>query len=513
VDGTALQQVVVHFDQNVVVPADAVTVRTNGHGVIDSVSVSPLAQETTIVTIAFPAVTDDRLTLTLHHVILGADEMAMDGEIDDSQLPILPSGNGAPGGPAVFQFSVLQGDVNRDGVVESVDFSLLNAAVLVYDRDADLNGDGRVDGADQSIVLGNAGAFIPMSDGNPPMVLSITPSSIPLPTGTVVLTFGEPVDPATLDPRTVYMVGADGTVLNASGEPVAINATRYSFPFEHIACEQDYLLWISNAIADLSGELLVPPTAHLLLGEDRTVPRITCPEVTYVNSTEVFSIPAGDIPHHAAIQIFLDSAEATDECSDSESIEYRTSLDTPTLDLPLGVNHVVFVATDEAGNSASCDAMLIVVPAIPWMGPIGPVGPEGPAGEDATDGNGGADGADGVNGQSCWDLNGNGLEDANEDRNGDLMVNVLDCQGLQGEPGLPGEEGPPGPSGAAGVDGANGADGAAGGLDGSAGQPLPDKDTGSRGRMCGAVGMLPYAFMIGGLTLMRGSARRIRMRP
>ncbi len=57
----------------------------------------------------------------------------------------------------------------------------------------------------------------------------------------------------------------------------------------------------------------------------------------------------------------------------------------------------------------------------------------------------------GSNGANCWDLNGNGIADpATEDRNGDSLVNVLDCtgpQGPQGPPGAPGPQGPPGPRG------------------------------------------------------------------
>ena len=34
-------------------------------------------------------------------------------------------------------------------------------------------------------------------------------------------------------------------------------------------------------------------------------------------------------------------------------------------------------------------------------------------------------------GLACWDLNGNGVEDAEEDQNEDGVVNVLDCQGLR----------------------------------------------------------------------------------
>ena len=50
----------------------------------------------------------------------------------------------------------------------------------------------------------------------------------------------------------------------------------------------------------------------------------------------------------------------------------------------------------------------------------------------------GADGADGLN---CWDANGNGVGDAEEDLNGDGEFDALDCQGPAGFPGAPGGSG------------------------------------------------------------------------
>jgi hypothetical protein len=74
-------------------------------------------------------------------------------------------------------------------------------------------------------------------------------------------------------------------------------------------------------------------------------------------------------------------------------------------------------------------------------------------------------GADGIN---CWDLNGDGVDDPEEDANGDGSFDALDCQGSQGlpgepgeqgEPGAQGEKGDPGPTGPAGQDGEDGDDG------------------------------------------------------
>ena len=84
---------------------------------------------------------------------------------------------------------------------------------------------------------------------------------------------------------------------------------------------------------------------------------------------------------------------------------------------------------------------------------------EGPAGSPGRDGPGGATGAAGpagtagVDGVDCWDLNGNGLEDASEDINQDGQFNALDCRGPDGP------QGPSGTSGTSGLPGQPGADG------------------------------------------------------
>jgi hypothetical protein len=47
----------------------------------------------------------------------------------------------------------------------------------------------------------------------------------------------------------------------------------------------------------------------------------------------------------------------------------------------------------------------------------------------------------GTPGLACWDLNGNGQADAEEDINGDGVWDAQDCQGADGDPGSPGASG------------------------------------------------------------------------
>lgn len=52
-----------------------------------------------------------------------------------------------------------------------------------------------------------------------------------------------------------------------------------------------------------------------------------------------------------------------------------------------------------------------------------------------------APGVPGAPGRSCWDLNGNGVADPDEDVNGDGQFNALDCKGTDGADGLAGSAG------------------------------------------------------------------------
>ncbi len=90
-------------------------------------------------------------------------------------------------------------------------------------------------------------------------------------------------------------------------------------------------------------------------------------------------------------------------------------------------------------------------------GDPGETGPQGPQGLPGEPGATGAPGEQGDPGLACWDLNGDGIQDAAEDINLDSLWDTADCKGPQGEQGLPGETGatgdtgPAGPPGPAGV--------------------------------------------------------------
>jgi collagen type VII alpha len=70
-----------------------------------------------------------------------------------------------------------------------------------------------------------------------------------------------------------------------------------------------------------------------------------------------------------------------------------------------------------------------------------------------------ANGPQGLPGVNCWDINGDGVNDPNEDSNSDGQWNALDCQGDSGLAGATGPQGAIGPSGAQGIQGVQGATG------------------------------------------------------
>jgi hypothetical protein len=119
-------------------------------------------------------------------------------------------------------------------------------------------------------------------------------------------------------------------------------------------------------------------------------------------------------------------------------------------------------------------------------GPMGPTGPAGASGAPGPTGAAGTAGANGTNGISCWDLDGDGVQDPGEDINTDGNWDALDCQGAAGAAGPTGAAGAPGPTGAAGANGANGATGATGavgatGANGATGAAGPTGAAGTNG--------------------------------
>ncbi|MHA7864777.1 hypothetical protein [Flagellimonas marinaquae] len=80
-----------------------------------------------------------------------------------------------------------------------------------------------------------------------------------------------------------------------------------------------------------------------------------------------------------------------------------------------------------------CMAMLCMAVSLVSCSPEdGQDGQDGQDGATGPQGIAGVDGVDGADGISCWDLNGNGVGDAEEDINDDGNFDAMDCQGADG---------------------------------------------------------------------------------
>lgn len=75
------------------------------------------------------------------------------------------------------------------------------------------------------------------------------------------------------------------------------------------------------------------------------------------------------------------------------------------------------------------------------QGQQGGKGDQGFRGEQGVQGEPGKDGQNGEDGINCWDLNGNRINEQQEDINGDGEINTLDCKGDKGDKGVAGEQG------------------------------------------------------------------------
>lgn len=486
VDGRDTLEVTITFDTEVVVPVDGIQLFVPSMGRDATANVDPLGVPTTMVTVTAPTINERIMRIVANVSVVDADGVPLDGD-----------GDGAAGGSAIFEYIVSTGDVTRDGAVDGDDLDAFVAALDTQDPNADLDGSGVVDGGDRDIILAGFGGSVAFPDGDAPMVTSVTAEFFGDTDPVVHVTFDEPMDPDAVHQYSIYgLLGADELLL-ASGAPTTGDDRVFTFPFAGLTCDRDFTIQVDRSSADGSGQMMGVAATRVIAGQDSDPPTLTCPEPLFVNSTTVYSIPAADVSNSATIQAYLASAEASDVCTPDAQLEWTTSLDTPH-DLPLGVNDVTLSVMDQAGNEASCDTLIIVVPAVPLQGTPGSPGAEGAQGEqgaagadgadgqDGADGASGADGAGGANGQNgadgadgiaCWDLNQNGQADPVEDINGDSVVNVLDCQPAA--------------------------------TDNTTGQPVPGGSSGG-GALCGVLGMINLLWMFVGLGAMRYNGRRRR---
>ncbi|MFG0244850.1 MAG: Ig-like domain-containing protein, partial [Phycisphaerales bacterium JB052] len=267
VNQVGLTEMRVGFDQQVSIPTGAVRLWGTRSAQDVPFTRTYSSDTRTLTIIPDTALRDDRYTLLIDYSIMNTSQMALDGEILDPLAASLPSGDGTEGGQAVFQFNVLQGDVTRDGVVDSLDIDALVAAIGTlagepgFDALADLNADGVVNVLDVNILQTNLGEVLGTSDGISPTIDERSPnpgtSVRALTLEEVEIRFSEPVERRRISARSLHAVTPSGDLRVPDSVELGGDDRTATFTFDESLSElglHDFRL--SNALSDISGELL-----------------------------------------------------------------------------------------------------------------------------------------------------------------------------------------------------------------------------------------------------------------
>lgn len=113
-------------------------------------------------TLTYTSLPNDAYSFRVSGDGIAVDGVRLDGEVDDSawwDTTLLPSGDGQPGGDAVFDFSILAGDANCDQVLDASDIDPFVAVLIGTDTDpchvlrANMDNGPAVDGDDIQLFV------------------------------------------------------------------------------------------------------------------------------------------------------------------------------------------------------------------------------------------------------------------------------------------------------------------------------------------------------------------------
>ncbi len=276
VDNVGLTEIQIGFDERVTVPSSAVSIYSMMGGAYTDFATSYDEPSETLILVLNTPIRDDRVTVVVDYGVADVAGNALDGEFVAPASPSLPSGNGLPGGQAVFQINVLQGDANQDGTVDTADAALVVDALGTcsgedgYNAIADLNGDGCINALDAGIFSIAEGRTLPADDGNAPSVTRIEADPGVGPFGsvdTIEVGFSEAIDPGRFGTQSVVVTDASGQLLPADMADLAMDGLSATFTFDPalVQCEV-YDVALSNALADASGALLITPETPTHIG-------------------------------------------------------------------------------------------------------------------------------------------------------------------------------------------------------------------------------------------------------
>lgn len=358
VNNLGLEQIQIGFSEPVMIPPGSIMLWTLAQGDITDAGSSYDDTANTLTISLNAAIRDDRLTLVVDYTITDVSGNAFDGEIGDPVITSLPSGNGKPAGQAVFRFNILQGDANRDGIVDAADAAAIQVSLGKctsapgFNPNADLNRDGCVNVLDVSTFTLAQGRVLPTTDGFAPFVIQFAPeptTALAVDFSTVLATFSEPIDPLRFNLRTCYVVDSSGVLTipsSATLAPDGLSAT-YDFSVPLSRCSS-YSLNFSNALADPSGSLLTrPSTLPVVSGLLPPAAPTVGPHPSSSNAPEPATITInGTAPSGSSVEIV--GHEGT--------LLVPTTAGAFTADVPLTqnrINHFFFTTIGDCGAKSS----------------------------------------------------------------------------------------------------------------------------------------------------------------
>jgi len=255
--GSGLGEVVLTFDAPVSVAAGAIRLFDSA-GASFSPSTIAISPSGEVVTVGVDPALRERIV----RVVIGPGVVAggepLDGEIAAPDAPVFPSGNGFAGGEAVLLYRALPGDANCDGVVDLNDAQMIVGSLGLAEGDtgyaggADFNGDGFVNVLDVAVWSQNSGAELPPTDGVAPTASLVVSDAFEQ----VVVEFSEPMRFAALSEASLALIDDDGALVGVESAAALDGDTAAFTLSEPLSPGASYTVTLSNALADLSGELL-----------------------------------------------------------------------------------------------------------------------------------------------------------------------------------------------------------------------------------------------------------------
>ena len=347
VDNVGISEVQIGFTEEVIVLAGAIDVWTVGGGTVGGFGLF-YDNASNILTITFSLpIRDDRLTLVVDYSVVDLAGNELDGEILDPANAVLPSGDGVRGGQAVFRFDVLQGDADRNGVVDTADANVILSSLgrcsgeVGFDVNADLNRDGCVNSLDVGTFTLAEGRSLPPV-GLPPAVLQVMPD--PNDSSQIVITFNAAIDPVRFTERTCYLTDNAGGLLIPVSASMALDGLSASYRFASaLASCTDYSVNVSNSLTGTTGALLVSLATPPRIGIIPPAP-VLDPH-TQITNDEVVTI-TGTAQQGSDVEVFgPEGLLIVPVVGDSFSADVLLS--------PNQANHLTFTAISSCDGSRS----------------------------------------------------------------------------------------------------------------------------------------------------------------